>query len=79
MAPDAQLPVFKVTALGGGGLTRGQTRSRRFMRPSRGVVVDLTAENTSGVADQAALLGCRADAILSDVSAAAASHRLGTG
>jgi hypothetical protein len=62
---------FLVSAEGGGGLTRGQIRSTRFQRTSRGVVVRRELADDDAVADQAVLIGCRADAVFSDVSAAA--------
>lgn len=68
--PDAA--VFTVTAAGGQGLTRSQTRGAAFVRTSRGVVARREALIDVDVADRAALLGCDESAVLTDVSAARA-------
>jgi len=65
-------PVFNVTAAGGGGLSRGRTRSVEFARTSRGVVVRREGLPDDDIVERAALLGCSEGAVLTDVSAASA-------
>ncbi len=70
-SPDPET-VFWVSAEGGAGLTRKQARGARFVRPSRGVRVRREYADSADVLDAAALLACRDDAVLSDLTAARA-------
>lgn len=62
--------VFLVTSEGGVGLTRKQTRGQSFVTTSRGVRVRRELVESAGARASAAIIACRDDAVLSDVSAA---------
>lgn len=62
--------VFRVTAAGGNGLTRNQTRGAAFVSPSRGVR-QRRATVGDPIADaKAAVAACGPDAVVTDLSAA---------
>ncbi len=63
---------FLVTANGAAGLTREQTRSRRFVTPSRGVRYSNDTPDVDASRHSAAVIGSGDGAILTDVSAARA-------
>ena len=69
-APHETPDVFLVSADGGGGLSREQARGAGFVSTSRGVRVRRHLLDDPDVRARAALIGCRADATLSDLSAA---------
>ena len=64
--------VFRVTDAGGAGLTRRQTQGSRYVRTSQGVRIRAEAAADVDVRVQAAVVGCRQDVVLTDLSAARA-------
>ena len=69
-APTNQPEAFPVTAAGTADLTREQTRSTRFVAPSRGVRYPLTTSDVRRSRAAAALIGARVGAVLCNTSAA---------